>query len=94
MPRLAGCGQGDDALELDDAQRAQLREQALNWLNADLAGWAKVADRPARRAKLSASLRQMQLSADWDGVSGPAIYKLPEAERAGWQKPGPTLTLS
>src|SRR5262249_39178391 len=35
---LAGCGQGDEAARLDEADRAALRRQALRWLRADLAG--------------------------------------------------------
>src|SRR5262249_4257103 len=34
---LAGSGQGQDAAFLDDRERARLRQQALDWLRADLA---------------------------------------------------------
>src|SRR5204862_7263241 len=33
---LAGCGQGEDAVRLDEPERARLRQQALDWLRADL----------------------------------------------------------
>lgn len=33
---LAGSGQGEDADHLNDAERALLRRQALDWLRADL----------------------------------------------------------
>src|SRR5262249_31381228 len=33
---LAGCGQGEDARSLEDKERARLRQQALDWLRADL----------------------------------------------------------
>jgi tetratricopeptide (TPR) repeat protein len=33
---LAAAGQGQDAGKLDDRQRVRLRQQALNWLRADL----------------------------------------------------------
>jgi hypothetical protein len=32
----AGCGQGKDAVQLDDKERAVLRRQALDWLLQDL----------------------------------------------------------
>ena len=34
---LAATGQGEDAAKLDDAEKARLRKQALDWLRADLA---------------------------------------------------------
>src|SRR5437867_3757382 len=33
---LAGCGKGADAESLDNQERARLRQQALNWLRAEL----------------------------------------------------------
>src|SRR5262249_40931901 len=36
---LAGCGTGEDAAKLTDADRAALRKQALAWLRADLDAW-------------------------------------------------------
>ena len=41
---LAGSGQGKDDPMPDEAARAKLREQALDWLRADLASWVKVFD--------------------------------------------------
>src|SRR5262249_21291512 len=38
---LAGAGRGADAGKLDDSERAGLRRQALTWLRADLAVWAR-----------------------------------------------------
>ena len=35
-PRSAGCGQGKDADQLHDEERAVLRRQALDWLRQDL----------------------------------------------------------
>jgi tetratricopeptide (TPR) repeat protein len=45
---LAGCGQGQDAAKLDDAERARLRRQALDWLRADLAAWGALLDQRRR----------------------------------------------
>ena len=39
---LAGSGQGKDVPSTDDAAGIRLREQARDWLRADLATWAKV----------------------------------------------------
>ena len=33
---LAGCGRGEDAKDVDDKERARWRQQALDWLRADL----------------------------------------------------------
>jgi eukaryotic-like serine/threonine-protein kinase len=38
---LAGCGLGEDAPKLNDAERTRWRRQAREWLRADLAAWAK-----------------------------------------------------
>jgi Tfp pilus assembly protein PilF len=84
---LAGCGQGKDAAELDDAERARLRRQALDWLTADLAVWAKVADNTADRPRLRQKMQHWQQDSDFAGVrDAAALAKLPEAERAAWQK--------
>jgi serine/threonine-protein kinase len=39
---LAGCGLGSDGEDLNDAQRTQWRLQAREWLQADLAEWARM----------------------------------------------------
>ncbi|MFO0811435.1 MAG: protein kinase [Gemmataceae bacterium] len=49
MGAVAGCGRSADAAKLDDATKAQFRQQALDWLDADLAAWAKLGDKPADR---------------------------------------------
>jgi tetratricopeptide (TPR) repeat protein len=86
---LAGCGQGADADTLDTAARARLRQQALDWLRAELAAWRKVLE--GDRSKAAPAVRkQMQhwlQDADFAGVRGPqALARLPEAERSAWQK--------
>jgi tetratricopeptide (TPR) repeat protein len=78
---LAGRGKGEDAGELDEKERARLRQQALDWLRADLALWAKRADR--RQALLG----RWQDAADLAGVrDAAALATLPADERAAWQK--------
>ena len=39
---LAGCGQGKDAADLPEKERSRLRQQALDWLRADLDAWGKL----------------------------------------------------
>ena len=50
---LAGCGEGKDRPPPDEAARAALRHQALDWLNADLAAWSEIVARgsPESRSK-------------------------------------------
>jgi serine/threonine-protein kinase len=84
---LAGCGQGAGADTLSDGEKALLRRQALNWLNADLAAWAKLADKPEARPQLRQTMGHWKKDSDLAGVRDTAaLAKLPEAERADWQK--------
>jgi tetratricopeptide (TPR) repeat protein len=84
---LAGTGQGKDAAGLDDAQRAYWRQQALDWLGADLArhaDLAKKADgRPAVRPQVSHWLKDADLAGVRDE---PGLTRLPEKEREAWRK--------
>jgi tetratricopeptide (TPR) repeat protein len=84
---LAGCGQGEDVATINDAKRAELRRQALEWVAADLAIYLKHAVEPARRPMALQAIRQLQRSADFACVRDPAgLVKLPDAERTEWQK--------
>jgi serine/threonine protein kinase/Flp pilus assembly protein TadD len=85
---LAGCGQGQDATQLDDQERARLRRLALDWLRADLAQYASMVEKgPAQaRAAVPKQLARWQREREFAGVRGAALGKLPEAERPPWQK--------
>jgi tetratricopeptide (TPR) repeat protein len=85
---LAGCGQGEDAAQLDDRERARLRRQALTWLRADLAQKAELVDRGPAQAHATAQqqLADWQQNTDFAGVRGAALAQLPEAEQLPWQK--------
>jgi serine/threonine-protein kinase len=86
---LAGCGQGQDAYLLDPGTRARLRQQALAWLRADLAAWHKalVGDRSEAVPAVRQEMQHWLEDVDFAGVRGPAaLAKLPDAERALWQK--------
>ena len=85
---LAGCGQGKDTDKLDDKERAQSRQQAFDWLRADLTWWGQALDKNAAPAAVvQQRMRHWQTDADFAGVRGDDdLTKLPEAERAEWQK--------
>jgi tetratricopeptide (TPR) repeat protein len=80
----AGCGQGEDAAKLSDAERARLRRQAREWLDGELALQAKQITRDRRAAEKT--LRQWQKDSDLSGVRDPAaLAQLPEEERRQWR---------
>jgi Tfp pilus assembly protein PilF len=84
---LAGCGQGRDAADLDEAGRALWRKQALEWLRADLQAWAKRLDGADAddRAEVRTALQRWQSAPDLAGLRDAAsLEKLSEAERAAW----------
>jgi tetratricopeptide (TPR) repeat protein len=85
---LAGCGKGKDADVLDAKERAGLRQQALDWLRADLTAWQKqLAKNPDKlRPQVLKTMRHWQQDSDFAGVRGQeALAQLPEAERPEWQ---------
>ena len=86
---LAASGQGVDADKLDDKERARLRQQALNWLRADLALRAKQLEtgKPADRAAFQQAMRHWQRDSDVAGIrDAAALAKLPAEERAACEK--------
>jgi tetratricopeptide (TPR) repeat protein len=95
---LAGCGQGQDAGPVDEGERARLRRQALDWLRADLTARKQLLEKQPEQARASVqeTLRHWQRDADFAGVRGHALDKLPEAERQLWRQlwedVGQTLT--
>ena len=85
---LAGAGQGTDDPKPDDAARARLRGQALDWLKAERAAWAKVLDSgdPQARPVVQQTLEHWRADSDLAGVrDADALAKLPESERAAWR---------
>jgi serine/threonine protein kinase/tetratricopeptide (TPR) repeat protein len=86
---LAGCGQGADADKLDEEERTRLRQQALDWLRADLKAYRQAMDQSAAkvRAAVAQRMRHWQQDKDFVGVRDPkALAQLPEAEHQEWQK--------
>jgi tetratricopeptide (TPR) repeat protein len=86
---LAAADKGFDAGKLDDKERSRLRQQALDWLRADLKHWTQQA--ASGNGPVIARLRQMlmhgQTDTDLTGVRDQdALAKLNAEERAAWEK--------
>ncbi|PWT85229.1 MAG: hypothetical protein C5B58_03390 [Acidobacteria bacterium] len=82
---LAGAGQGKDAAQLDDKERAHWRRQSLTWLRKDLTEWDRVLQKGNAKAKaqLPLVMREWQADQDLAGLREPdALTKLPPDERA------------
>ncbi|HVJ81576.1 MAG TPA: tetratricopeptide repeat protein, partial [Planctomycetia bacterium] len=78
------AGDGVDVPKLDDAEKARRRKQALEWLTAALATWAKAADEGAPSAGLAVADRMKEWRSDPDLASlrdEAALLKLPQAEQ-------------
>jgi tetratricopeptide (TPR) repeat protein len=86
---LAAAGQGEDAKDLDDKERARLRQQARDWLAADLALWTNQAggDDAKVRDAAQKTLQHWQSDADLAAIRDPGpLAKLPDAERDACRK--------
>jgi tetratricopeptide (TPR) repeat protein len=86
---LAAAGTGEDAGKLDDKERARLRQQALDWLRADLAAWSKLLDNgpPAARATVEETMKHWRQDTDLAGLRDHAgLAKLAAEERAALVK--------
>jgi tetratricopeptide (TPR) repeat protein len=81
---LAAAGMGEDAVKLDDAERARLRTQALDWLRADLAARSKQVEggSSAIRAEVRRAMLHWQKDSDLAGIRDKAaLEKLPPNEQ-------------
>ena len=87
--RLAGCGSGGDAATLDETGRSRWRNQALDWLRADLKLWTKKQQSGDAEEgdEVREGLGRWQRDPAFAGVREPdALSKLPMAERQPWQQ--------
>jgi serine/threonine-protein kinase len=84
---LAGCGQGKDA-PATSQERVRWRKQALEWLRADLAIWARYAESGPPQARWAARkvLLLWRQSRALTGVRDTALNGLPEGEREEWRQ--------
>jgi serine/threonine-protein kinase len=86
---LAGTGQGKDVEGLNERERSAWRQQALEWLRADLAQKAKLLEiaRPEDRMNIVAAIQQWQRDPDLAGVRDAAgVAQLPEGEQQAWRQ--------
>jgi tetratricopeptide (TPR) repeat protein len=85
---LAGCGRGKDAATTDGAARARLRQQALDWLRAELAVGRRLLQegRPGIGPAVAQRLRQWLEGPELAGVREKALNALPQTERQGWEQ--------
>jgi serine/threonine-protein kinase len=86
---LAAAGQAADAKPLPDKVTVALRRQALGWLRADLALYARSVERDNPKAKelVQRRLAHWQADADFTSVRDPeALARLPAAEREAWRQ--------
>ena len=84
----AGCGQGRDAADLDEAGRAGGRRQALDWLRAELEALRRLREEePNQALTFVHNLEDWLGDPHFAGVRGPeALARLPEPERQAWHQ--------
>jgi tetratricopeptide (TPR) repeat protein/tRNA A-37 threonylcarbamoyl transferase component Bud32 len=75
----AGCGKGEDAAQLGDKEKGGLRQQALDWLRADLAMWSEQFERDLLAAQKT--LRHWLTDPDLAGALGAALTEMLELNR-------------
>jgi WD40 repeat protein/serine/threonine protein kinase len=81
---LAAAGQGSDEPPLDDAAKAKLRRQALDWLRAELTAWARPpkSDSPQPASKLVRKPADLKQDSTLSGIrEAAALAKLPADEQ-------------
>jgi serine/threonine-protein kinase len=83
---LAAAGQAADARDLPDKVSWMLRHQALRWLRADLALYAKHAEDAAAKESVRQRLAHWQQDSDLATVRDKSqLDRLPEDERTQWR---------
>ena len=85
----AAAGQVENPAKLDNKERTRLRQQALDWLRADLALRRKQLEtgKPADRALVQQALRHWQKDTDLAGIRDAAVLtKLPAEECAACER--------
>ncbi len=84
---LAGCGLSGDVPPPDEAARARLRGQALDWLRGELRTWSRALDacKPEESGAIHHALEQWKTDPALAGLREPTrLAKLPEGERPAW----------
>jgi len=83
----AAAGQGHDEPPLDDAEKAKLRGQALDWLTTEMKAWDKffASGTLQDRQLIAQTLKHWQQDSDLAGIrDAAALAKLPANERAAF----------
>jgi tetratricopeptide (TPR) repeat protein len=86
---LAAAGKGDDQGKRDDQERARLRQQALDWLRADLTAYTGLASKgnPNTLRTIQQRLVHWEEDRDLSALRDErAVTNLAEKERAAWQQ--------
>ncbi len=85
---LAAADKGSGADNLDAKEKAGLRQQALTWLQADLAARGTLLDKNLPSVvQIHDDMQHWQRDPDLAGVREPKeLGKLPDDERAAWQQ--------
>jgi tetratricopeptide (TPR) repeat protein len=86
---LAAAGQGEDTAKLDEKERTRLRQQARDWLRADLAlrGKQLESGQPADRAAVQQALRHWHQDSDLVVIrDAAALAELAAEERAACEQ--------
>ena len=86
---LVACGLGEDAAKTDAQERGRWRNQALDWLRADLVLWVKVANgaNPQGQVATAQVLQHWKEDADLASVrDADALAKLPPDEQTAWRQ--------
>ena len=85
----AACGQGKDDPPPDDAAKARLRRQALDWLHAELEAWRPLTltVEPGSKEAVVKTLKNWKTDPDLAGLRDPEhLAKLPQEEREAFQR--------
>jgi hypothetical protein len=82
------AGKGEDSRKLDGKERVRLRNQALDWLRADLKAYAFLAEKGKEdRGLVLRHILHWQQDSDFASVRDEkSLAALPEKERDAWRK--------
>jgi hypothetical protein len=86
---LAANSKDGESAGLENKRRCQLRQQALDWLRADLAGFTALLNKNGTKAlpEVTRVMKHWLADADFNSVRGAeAISGLAESERSDWQQ--------
>ncbi len=86
---LAASGQSKDIPPPDDAAKAKLRRQALDWLKAELSAWKRIALTigPGNKEMVAKTLAHWKADGDLASIRDEAeLAKLPEEERLAFKQ--------